>query len=189
MIRNCFTVFISLVAAWYAFLASRSLEKTSEYAFHDVYEIGDKIVVSGTSGSGSCINVDIFGKEKLPAWKSAIDAYDYKWLDSNDIRPLDTFALAILPEGYIRIGDFNFDGIIELATFGSESFFERSPTSPVFIDGSGRILEMDPLAPKVIFGLASITGNLLFLLLFAIICFVTMMLWFIALLGKLAESR
>jgi hypothetical protein len=184
MIRKYFTAFILLIAAWYAFLASRSLEKTAEYAFRDVYEIGDKFLVRETSGSGSYINVDIFEKVKLPAWKAAIDSHDYKWLDTNTIRPLNPFALEILPEGYAKIGDFNFDGIIEVATFGSESFFERSPTSPVFIDRSGRILEMDPLVPKAIFALVSITGNLLFLLLFVIICFVTMMLWFIFLLGK-----
>lgn len=185
MIKKYLTAFILSMAAWYAFLASRSLEKTAEYAFRDVYEIGDKILISGGSGSGSYIDVDIFGKSKLPAWKSAMDSNDYRWLDTNAVSLADPLVLEAFPEGIAFIGDFDFDGVIEAATIGSDNDYGRSVSTPLYIGKGGEFLEMNPFLPKAIFTVASITHNYFFFPFFLLSCLVTILLWFIALLGRL----
>lgn len=185
MIKKYLTAFILTMAAWYAFLASRSLEKTSEYAFHDVYGIADKILVSGASGSGSYIDVDIFEKSKLTDWKSAMDSNDYRWLDTNAVSFEDPQVLEAFPEGMAFIGDFDFDGVIEAATIGSENEYGRSVSTPLYIGKGGEFLEMNPLLPKAIFTVASITHDYFFFAFFLLACLVTILLWFIALLGRL----
>ncbi len=161
-------------------------KKIDDTGFYDVYKIYDYILVASIQGSGEYVYLqlfteEIFNKNKL-SFKDHYPSNEY--MDKyNLFLKLSKPVLYSYPEGNYLIGDYDFDGEIEITTFPNEFWKGFKNFQPVQVNRQGAVTvennKMTLLILKVFSFFSSIFTVMIFFFLMTLIIFSYILEYFI----------